>query len=345
MTGTERFQALMQGRLPDRVPVVCNLLDQGAAEVGLAPAEYYSRAEHVARGRVRLREKYGYDTVVGTFYLALEAEVLGSRHVVFAQDGAPNLNPDRLVIHGERDIERLEVPADLADHPRFREQAACVRLVKQGVKGEAPVVAIVTGSFSLPAILMGIGPWLELLMCGRPAAAQLLLEKCSLFCRRHVAALREAGADLIVYANSVATADVITLRQFRELALPALQRDLDGLGTADLVYFNGGGRINPHLGHLLAETPLRAFYISPLDDVAEAKRALTGRGLLIASINDIALIGWSAAEIDAEVGRIMKAGKDGGGFAFATLAMPLAIPERNIRAMLESAARHGAYGA
>ena len=34
-TGMERFAALMSGQIPDRVPIVCNMPDQGARELGV----------------------------------------------------------------------------------------------------------------------------------------------------------------------------------------------------------------------------------------------------------------------------------------------------------------------
>jgi uroporphyrinogen decarboxylase len=341
MTGIERFQALMSGNLPDRVPVLCNLLDQGARELGMGIREYYSRGEHVAEGQLRLREKYGYDGVVGMFYVAMEAEFLGCRNIIYAEDGPPNVG--HLVINSPEDIEKLEIPEDFNELPRFRELAACIRILKQKLQGNYPVTCLVTGSFSLPALLMGISGWMELFLCGSPELRALLLDKCSLFCRRQIAALREAGADLIAYTSSVSTSNFITLRQFHELALPTIIRDMDGLGTSDIIYFNGGGQINPHLKILLEQTDLRAFYINPFDDIGEARRLLDGQALLVAAINDIRLIDWTPEKIAWEVRRIMEQGKQGGRFVFSTLMMPLAIPEENIRAMLEAAYRYGRY--
>jgi len=63
----------------------------------------------------------------------------------------------------------------------------------------------------------------------------------------------------------------------------------------------------------------------------------------VAAINDISLILWSEEDINREVRRIMEAGKTGGGFIFSTLMMPCAIPEKNIRAMLDAAYRYGRY--
>ena len=95
---------------------------------------------------------------------------------------------------------------------------------------------------------------------------------------------------------------------------------------------------------MLIENPnAGAYYISPLDDVGEAKQITSGKALLASAINDIKLISWSRDEIEQEVKRIMDAGAPGGGFIFGTLLMPYLIPEENIRIMLEAAYKYGKY--
>lgn len=341
MTAMERIGALLNGRKPDRVPIVCNLLDQGAQELGVSIRNYYSSGELVAEGQLRMRQKYGYDSLIGMFYSALEAEILGCQNIIYADDGPPNVG--HLVIGSPQDIQKLQVPDDLNRHPRFRELATCVGILKKESQGRYPVLAAVTASFTLPAMLMGIGPWLELFLNGDPTLRDSLLEVCSRFCSRQIAALREAGADLIVYVNPVASATFIQLKKFRELALPWTIRDLQSGGPAGVIFFNGGGRINPILADLQSSTGLGAYYLNPYDDIAEARKLLGPQALIAGVINDIRLIDWTPEEIDREVEKIMAAGKQAGGFIFGTLLMPYKIPEANIRAMVASAIRHGRY--
>jgi len=340
-TGMERFGALMQGQTPDRVPIVCNLLDQGAQELGMSIRDYYSRGEHVAEAQLRMREKYGYDTLISMFYVAMEAEMMGCKNIIYADDGPPNVG--HLVIGKPEDILKLNVPDDLNEHPRFREMATCIKIMKKESQGQYPVLGVVTASFSLPAMLMGIGGWLELFLSGDPVLRDTLLATCSLFCSRQIKALREAGADLIVYVNPVASATFIMLKKFRELALPWIIRDLQECGTAGVIFFNGGGRINPILPDLISQTGIGAYYLNPFDDITEARSLLGPQALIAGAINDIHLIDWTPEEVDLEVKKIMQAGKKAGGFIFGTLMMPLRIPETNIRAMMESAIRHGSY--
>jgi len=341
LNGMQRFGALMEGKLPDRVPVVCNLLEQGANEMGLSIREYYSRGEYVAEGQLKLREKYGYDTLWGFHYIARQAELLGSRKTIYVDNGPPNVG--HLIINDYDDIEKLQIPDDLSELPAFQGLLKTIEILKREQGGKYPILSAVTASFSLPAILMGIDKWLTLFLTGPEIIRNELLEKCSDFCRKMIRALRDAGIDMISYANPVATASFITAEQFKELALEWVMKDINEVGPQGIVYFNGGGKLNPMIDTILENTNIGAYYISPQDDLSEAKQIIKGRALLTASINDIKLVSWSPEEIDLEVKRIMNAGAPGGGFIFGTLLMPYLIPEENIKAMLTAAYKYGKY--
>lgn len=343
MTGMERFGALLNGQTPDRVPLVINLLDQGAKELRVSLRDYYASGALVAEGQLRLREKYGYDTLLGMFYAALEAEVMGCRNIIYAEDGPPNVG--HLVIRNAHDITQLHVPEDLNCQPRFRELTNCITILKRQSAGRWPVLGVVTASFSLPAMLMGIGQWMDLFLNGDPGLRELLLEKCSQFCSRQIIALRAAGADIIVYTNPVASATFITPQKFRQLALPWLLEDLKEPGPAGIAFFSGGGCINPILSDIKSHTGIGAYYLNPFDDIAEARQILGPEAMIVGAINDIRLLDWTPAEISQEVERIMSVGRCAGGFIFGTMMMPFDIPEENISALVSAAIAQGRYGA
>ena len=117
ITGMDRLDAAIKGEKSDRIPVFCNLIDQGARELGMSPEEYYAKGEHVAEAQLRMREKYGHDNLWSLFYVGKEAEVLGCRKILYAQDGPPNVQD--FVITTYDDIPRLAVPDDLTAHPAF----------------------------------------------------------------------------------------------------------------------------------------------------------------------------------------------------------------------------------
>lgn len=339
MTGMERLNAALNGTRADRIPVFCNLLDQGARELGLSIEEYYSRGEHVATAQLRMREKYGYDCLWSLFYVGKEAELLGCRKIIYAKDGPPNVGD--MVIKNYDDITKLQVPDDIASHPAFAEELKCLRILRDEAGGKYPICAYLTASMTLPALLMGIEKWLQLLMLGPFALRDELLAKCSDFFQKQIAAYRAAGADVLVYSNPFGSTDFIPRKFFNELSLPWMKRDLEPGGTDGIVYYCGSARFNDVIRAVIDRLGIKVFYLSPMDDVAEGKQLIAGQGLTCGVINDILLIDWTPDQVRAEVRRIIEAGKPGGRFLFGTLVMPYAIPEENIRAMLAAAYEYG----
>lgn len=341
MTGMERLLAAINGTLADRIPVFCNLLDQGAKELGLSLEEYYSSGEYVAEAQLKMRAKYGYDCLWSLFYVGKEAELLGCRKIIYAKDGPPNVG--EMVIKKYEDIGRLQVPDDIASHPAFAEELKCLRILKAEAGGKYPICAYLTASMTLPAILMGIEKWLQMLMLGPYDLRDELLAKCSAFFQKQAAAYRAAGADVLVYSNPFGSTDFIPRKFFDELSIPWMARDLGPGGTSGIVYYCGSARFNNVIEAVISRLGIGVFYLSPMDDIAEGKRLVAGRGLTCGVINDIMLLKWSEEEIRTEVRRMVEAGKPGGKFLFGTLVMPYNIPEENIRTMLETAYEFGRF--
>ncbi len=342
ITGMERLTAAISGETSDRIPVFCNLFDQGAKELGLSLREYYSKGEYVAEAQLKMREKYGYDNLWSLFYVGKEAELLGCKKIIFAEDGPPNV--EDFVIKTYDDILRLQVPDDISAHPVFQEPLKCLRLLRQEAGGKYPICAYLTASMTLPAILMGMEKWLELLLLGPTDLRDKLLTKCSDFFRKEIAAYRKAGADIFVYSNPFGSTDTIPMKLFKDLSLQWMERDLRPGGMQGVVYYCGGARMNSVIDQVIERLGIECFYLGPLDDIAEGKRIIAGRGLTCGVINDIRLIDWSEEEITDEVKRMIDAGMAGGKFLFGTLVMPYGIPERNIRTMLDAAYKFGSYG-
>ena len=339
ITGMDRLTAALEGKTSDRIPVFCNLLDQGARELGIPLRDYYAKGEHVAEGQLRMLHKYGHDNVWSLSYVGKEAELLGCRKIVYAEDGPPNV--EDFVIKTPDDIARLVVPEDIVTHPLFAETRHCLEILRREVGGKNPICAYITSTMTLPALLMGMEQWMELLLLGPAEVREELLAKCHAFFVREVSAYRQCGANVVVYSNPFGSTDTVPMKFFMTQSLPWIERDLRAIGTGDVVYYCGMARMNEVIATVLERTGIGAFYISPLDDLAEAKRIIGDRGLTCGVINDIKLIYWSEAEIRREVRRMLAVGMPGGRFLFGTGVMPIAIPEANIHAMLEEACESG----
>jgi uroporphyrinogen-III decarboxylase len=341
ITGMERLAAAIRGETSDRIPVFCNLIDQGAAELGMTPRDYYSKGEYVAEAQLRMLRKYGHDNVWSLFYVGKEAELLGCRKIIYAEDGPPNV--EDFVIKTYDDIAGLQVPEDLAAHPAFEGELKCMDILRREVGGKYPICAYITSTMTLPALLMGMDKWMELLFLGPAEVRDDLLAKCHDFFVKEVTAYRKAGADVLVYSNPFGSTDTVPMKYFMASSLPWIEKDISAVGTGGVVYYCGMARFNKVIDTVLQRTGIGVYYLSPLDDIAEGKRIIAGRALTCGVINDINLIDWSADEIRREVKRMIEAGMPGGKFLFGTGVMPFTIPEKNIRTMLEAAYRFGSY--
>ena len=343
MTSMERLTAAINGGASDRVPIFCNLLDQGAKELGLSLEKYYSRGEYVAQGQLKMRAKYGYDNVWCLFYVGKEAELLGCQKILFAQDGPPNVAD--FIIKTEHDIHALRIPDELESLSAFQETLNCLRILREEVGGQYPICAYITASMALPALLMGMEQWMSLLLLGPATARDELLDKCHQFFVKELLAYRAAGVDVLLYSNPFGSTDTVPMKYFVQHSLPWIEKDIQAVGTQGLVYYCGMSRLNPVLNLVLERTGIRAYYLSPLDDVRAGKATIAGRALTCGVLNDIRLIDWGRTEIRHEVKRLMEAGRSGGQFLFGTGVMPYGIPEENIRIMLDAACEFGCCAA
>jgi len=164
VTGIERLTALVNGTIIDRVPVFCNLIDQGAKQLGLSIQEYFSNGEYVAEAQLKMREKYGYDSLWSLFYAGREAELLGCNKMIFPKNGPPNVG--HMIIKNYDDIHKLQIPEDITTHPAFEQPLKCLKILKKEAGGKYPICAYTTSSMTLPAMLMGMEKWMELLLFG-----------------------------------------------------------------------------------------------------------------------------------------------------------------------------------
>lgn len=339
MTPLEILVAAATGQPAPRIPVFCNLLDQGARALGLSQKDYYARGENVAEAQLKMLARYGHDNVWSLSYVGVEAEILGCREILFDDEGCPNVAD--LVIKCYDDIAKLEVPTDITTLPAWQKTAACMKVLRDEVGATHAICAYITASTTLPAILMGMEKWMELLMTGPIDLRDELLRKCSDFCAQELAAYRAAGANVLVYSTPFGTTGFVGMKRFLEWSLPWMKMDLTPGGVDGIVYYCGMAPFNNVIDIVRTELGIGVYYISPLADLAEAKALLGDRALTCGVIDDIKMIHWTPDQTRAEVKRMIDIGKPGGHFLFGTGVMPMAVPEANIRAMLDAAFEYG----
>jgi uroporphyrinogen decarboxylase len=329
MTPLEILVAAGTGLAAPRIPVFCNLLDQGARELGMCAKNYFQNGVYVAEAQLRMLRRYGYDNLWGLHYVGKEAELLGCKKILFPDDDSPNVAA--FVIKSLDDIAKFEIPIDVTQHPAWQTTADCLAGLHSKVGATHPICAYITASTTLPTMLMGMKKWLELLLLGPADLRDDLLRKCSDFVRQQIIALRAARATVLVYSTPFGSPNFNAKEKIKKNVLPWMQRDLQPGGTADVVYYCGMAPFTSVIDLVFDELSIKAHYISPLADLAEAKRLINTRGLTCGVIDDIKMIHWTKEQTRAEVKRLIDIGKP-----FGTGVM-----EANIRDMLDAAFEYG----
>ncbi|MCX7144548.1 MAG: methylcobamide--CoM methyltransferase MtbA, partial [Proteobacteria bacterium] len=106
MNSMQRTLTALGQQEPDRVPLFLLTTLHGAKELGLSIQAYFSRAENVVEGQMRLLKKYRSDCLYPFFHASIETEAWGGE-TIFAPDGPPNAGPP---IIGADDIDNLKPP-------------------------------------------------------------------------------------------------------------------------------------------------------------------------------------------------------------------------------------------
>lgn len=338
MTSMQRVLTTMGHQEPDRVPLFLLTTMHGAKELGLTIRDYFSRAEHVVEGQMRLLDKYRGDCLYPFFHTSVEVEAFGGA-TIFSDDGPPNCAGP--IIRDRVGIDRLEPPR-VAEAACLQSGLEAIRRLKEKVGDTVPIVGSVISPFSLPIMQMGFAPYIELIY-EDPARFARLMAVNQAFCVEWANAQLAAGATAIGYADPLSSTTNIP----RDLFLKTGHR----VALETLAKIKGGAAFHLASGRGLriaediAATGAAAVGVSALEDLADWKAAVGDRLTLIGNLNGVAMRRWTAEQAEAEVKRaIAKAGR-GGGFILADNhgEIPWQVPEDVLLAIRAAVERWGRY--
>ena len=150
MNSFERVMNRLSGKPVDRLPNMGLTMMFAAKEIGVTFGEYCSNYRALAEGSLRCHEKYGIDMVCAISDPMREAEGLGAK-VEVPEDAVPFSPVKR--IQQLSDIDTLKV-IDPSMGRRMADRVEAVRLMKEWVKDEVPVVGWIEGAVAESCDLM-----------------------------------------------------------------------------------------------------------------------------------------------------------------------------------------------
>lgn len=338
MTSMQRVMTTMAGQEPDRVPLFLLTTMHGAKEIELSIRDYFSRAEHVVEGQMRLLNKYRSDCLYPFYYAALEVEAFGGK-TIFIDDGPPNAGDP--VIHRNEDIDRLEPPR-VAEAACLCRGLETIRQLKARVGDTVPIIGSVISPFSLPVMQMGFAPYIELIY-EQPERFARLMAVNQTFCVEWANAQLAAGATAIGYADPVSSTTIIPRELYLQTGHRVAKETLRRINGPTAVHLASGRGLD--IADDIVASGAAAIGVSALEDLAEWKAAARGRLTLLGNLNGVEMRRWSAAQAESEVKRaIAKAGR-GGGFILADNHgdIPWQVPDEVLLAIRDAVDRWGNY--
>jgi uroporphyrinogen decarboxylase len=282
MTGLERVLSALQGEPADRRAFTLTLSLYGARLTGCPVREYFTDPRRYLAGQRAVDRLLDPDILFAPFVLPFEALAYGGEEV-WLERFAPNLRKPPF-----RDPDLAESLGEgLLLDPGVGYLLESTRLLAGEFGARKPVCAVVTAPVDLPAMLLGIEAWLEILLFDPQRFASLMHLAEDHFLRL-TGALFQAGATFVATPVMFANLRLVTPDLLEKAILPSLAGAF-ALCPGPVVFHHGGNRIEDHL-ELLAGLPnVAGFVLDPRDSVSRARAVLGPQRLLLGNLDGPAL--------------------------------------------------------
>ena len=338
MTPLQRVLTTLEHTEPDRVPFFLLVTMHGAKKLGLTIQDYFSKAENVVEGQLRLRAAYRHDCIYNFYYAPIEIEAWGGE-VIYSEDGPPNSGEP--IIRHIRDI-RAMAPPRVEDALCLQKVLESTRRLKESVGETVPIIGVVMSPFSLPVMQMGFDKYIEL-MYEQPAQFDLLMRINEEFCVRWANSQLSAGATAICYFDPVSSTTISTREMYLKTGLEIARRTLSRINGPTATHM-ASGRCLSIVGDI-AQTGTAIVGVSAEENLKMLKDECRNRLTVMGNLNGIAMRRWRPEQVEAEVKQAIRQAGAGGGFILSDNhgEIPWQVPEDVLMALSESVHRWGRY--
>ena len=338
MTSMGRVLKTLGHQEPDRVPMFLLLTMHGAKELGMGIREYFSKAENLVEGQMRLAQKFQNDCIYTFFYAPVEVEAFGGE-VIWAEDGPPNAGEP--LIRDIEDIMHLHCP-EARSSKALQKVYKATELLKQEVGNEIPIIGVVMSPFSLPVMQIGFDRYLEI-MHFRPDLFKRLMEVNQAFSVAYANAQLEAGATAICYFDPVSSPTIIPRDLYLRTGFEIACSTIGMIKGPTATHFASGSALE--IADDVAKTGTAVIGISTHEDITALKSACRGKLTLLGNLNGIAMRNWTGSECRAIIADILEKAAPGGGFILSDNhgEIPFQVSEEILMTISETVQTLGHY--
>lgn len=341
MTSLERVKAVLAGQIPDRLPVIpqgfmfsMRTLGYDIGQVNRSPAKM-AEAHRISQ------EKYGYDGCVVDVDDATLAEACGAK-VIYRENDVAMVDEHHPVLSDLRDIDNLKMPDPLKDG-RICEWLETVQRLKESIGDHVFIMGRADqGPFSLLSLLRGTQDFMMDLLDEEPEVIHHALEWATEAHSRFVKAQFQAGADASSMGDAYASADLISVKMYREFAWPYEKKvveSLKGIDTPYSIHICGNAS---SIVEDMGKTGARILEIDWKTDMGLARSVVPENVVLMGNIDpsDPMVIG-TPDKVRRQIKEMIEKTRGKGIIISSGCALGANTKPENMEAMVESAKLYG----
>jgi MtaA/CmuA family methyltransferase len=356
MNSLERTYTVLNGGIPDRVPVDLHNFMMTAHASGIPFPEYFKDGEAMAEGQLRAWREFGHDVLILENGTAALAEACGCQ-VEYMDSTAP-------VSHGPAirsldEIDKLQVPDPYKAFP-LTENLKATRIVAEEIGKQAFIIGRADqGPFSLAAMLLGMEQFLMQLAVADSARSRRpnpkaedtavklhrLLEFALEVTTRYAYAQIEQGAHATSIGESLSGPDVCSPRTYKMFEWSYAKKMVEQLRRHDIVLaYHICGDATAIVPDMV-DTGATILELDYKVDMAKVKHATEGRTTVLGPIDPSGVLALGTPDLVDQKSKeaIGILGRNGGLILGPGCALPPATPPDNIHALVEAAKKYGTY--
>jgi len=343
LTSLDRVKIVLNGGIPDRVPVDLHNFMMTAQASGMAFPEYFQNGEAMAEGHIKAWQEFGHDVLLlenGTVALA---EACGCE-VEYLDDSAPvQISP---VINSLDDVEKLVMPDPYKTHP-LTENLKTTQIVASEIGDQAFIMGRADqGPFSLASMLIGLESFLFAVAFPENKKKLLqLFDFCLEVVHNYAIAQSEQGAHMTSIGESLSGPDVCSPKVYREYEWGYAKQLIDRLKARNvpLAYHICGNatRIVPDM----VATGATVLELDYKCDLPTIKQAVLGKSTILGVLDPSEVLALGTPElVTQKVREELKILAPGGGLILGPgCSLSPNTPPENIHAMIEATHHYGRY--
>jgi len=284
MTSRERFMAALKGEPVDRLPVV-SVCQHATYEQMEQLNSYWPEALYDGRMMAKLAgggySILGFDAVRLPFCQTHEAEAFGAVLKDGGREGLPSVK-----VHPYKIGDTVEFPEDFLSRGRIPSLLEGIRILKEEVGDKVIVMGGIIGPFSIAGQILEITSML-MEAYRKPDNLIPYVEAGERAGTLLGQAMIEAGADVIVIEDMMASLDMISPDIYRKLAQPYEKKQAETFSVPTIIHICG--KLDRIIVDI-ARTGCAAVSVEPVVNVAGALEKFRAEGIttpLIGAIDPV----------------------------------------------------------